>query len=97
MAVTVHIPTPLRPYVGGRPALEAAAGTIAEVLAQLSREHAPLRPHLFTDDGRVRSFVGVYLGDRNIRDLAGDATPAIDGSQIFIVPSIAGGLRRLES
>ena len=94
MPVTIHIPTPLRPYVGGREALEAPAGTVAEILARLVAEHGSLRTHLFNDEGRLRSFVNVYLGDQNIRELQGDATPADDGAEISIVPSIAGGASR---
>lgn len=92
MPVTIHIPTPLRPYVGGHDALEAPAGTVAEILERLAAEHGPLRTHLFNEAGRLRSFVNVYVGDRNIRELAGEATPAADGAEISIVPSIAGGL-----
>src|SRR5229473_421043 len=91
MAVTVHIPTPLRPYVGGRDSVTTSAGMVGEILQRLATEHAQLRAHLYRDDGRLRSFVNVYLNDRDIRDLAREATRAADGDEVSIVPSIAGG------
>ncbi len=91
MPVTVHIPTPLRPYVGGRDTVATSAGTVGEILEQLAAEHAQLRAHLYRDDGRLRTFVNVYVNDRDIRDLAREATYAADGDEVSIVPSIAGG------
>ena len=91
MSVTVHIPSPLRPFVGGRDAVATSAGTVGEILEQLAVENGQLRAHLYREDGRLRSFVNVYLNDRDIRDLAREATPAADGDEVSIVPSIAGG------
>src|SRR5216683_2548914 len=91
MPVTVHIPTPLRPYVGGRHTVATSAGTVGEILERLAADHAQLRAHLYRDDGRLRTFVNVYLNDRDIRDLAREATRAADGDEVSIVPSIAGG------
>jgi sulfur-carrier protein adenylyltransferase/sulfurtransferase len=91
MAVTVLIPTPLRPYVGGRDAVEVEAGSVGEVLDRLAGEHTALRQHLFADDGRLRSFVNVYVNDRDIRHLSQKATPVRPGDTVSIIPSIAGG------
>lgn len=91
MPVQVHIPTPLRQYVGGRDVVTIEQGTVAEVLARLTTEHTKLREHLFQPDGRLRSFVNVYVNERNIRELDRYETRATDGDQITIVPSIAGG------
>jgi len=92
MPVIVHIPTPLRPYVGGRDTVETPPGTVGEVLQRLTADFGQLRVHLFRDDGRLRSFVNVYLNDRDIRDLDREATRAADGDAVSIVPSIAGGV-----
>ena len=91
MAVTVLIPTPLRPFVGGRDALQVEAGSVGEVLERLTGEHATLKPHLFADDGRLRSFVNVYVNDRDIRQLAQRDTQVKAGDTVSIIPSIAGG------
>jgi len=91
MAVTILIPTPLRPFVGGRDAVQLEGGSVGELLDRLTDEHAPLRPHLFSDDGRLRSFVNVYVNDRDIRQLAQRDTPVKAGDTVSIIPSIAGG------
>ncbi len=91
MAVTVHIPTPLRPFTGGKPAVDVSGTTVAEVLRNLTTDHADLRPHLFGDDGRVRSFVNVYVNDKDVRYLQRDRTPVTASDTISIVPSVAGG------
>src|SRR2546426_1320324 len=91
MAVTVLIPTPLRPFVGGRDAVELEAGSVGELLDRLTGQHAALKPHLFATDGRLRSFVNVYVNDRDIRQLAQRETPVRPGDTVSIIPSIAGG------
>ncbi|HEV8266113.1 MAG TPA: molybdopterin-synthase adenylyltransferase MoeB [Gemmatimonadales bacterium] len=91
MAVTVLIPTPLRPYVEGRGALQLEATSVGELLERLTAEHGGLRPHLFADDGRLRSFVNVYVNDRDIRQLSQKETLVQPGDTVSIIPSIAGG------
>ena len=91
MAVTILIPTPLRPFVGGRDSLQLEARSVGELLDRLTGDHAALKPHLFADDGRLRSFVNVYVNDRDIRQLAQRETPIKAGDTVSIIPSIAGG------
>ncbi len=90
----VLIPTPLRQYAGKQGAVHVTAGTVAEALAALTREYPELRKHLFTDEGRLRSFVNVYLNDEDIRYLDKAETPIGDTDTISIVPSVAGGVSR---
>src|SRR2546422_5027754 len=91
MAVTVLIPTPLRAFAGGREAIELEAASVGDLLERLTSEHAALRRHLFADDGRLRSFVNVYVNDRDIRQLRQHQTPVGPGDTVSIIPSIAGG------
>jgi len=91
MPVKVIIPTPLRPYAGKRASAEFNAGTVGEALRHLTTEFADLRKHLFTEDGKLRSFVNVYVNDEDIRYLAKENTATKDGDTISIIPSIAGG------
>jgi molybdopterin converting factor small subunit len=91
MAIKVLIPTPLRPYVGKESVIEVTAQTVGEALSDLVSKHPDLRKHLFSDDGRLRSFVNVYLNDEDIRYLSKEATPAKETDTITIVPSVAGG------
>jgi adenylyltransferase/sulfurtransferase len=91
MAVKVIIPTPLRVYAGKKDSAEVSAQTVGEALGGLTSQFGELRKHLFTDDGKLRSFVNVYLNDEDIRYMAKEATPVKDGDVVSIVPSIAGG------
>lgn len=91
MAVKVIIPTPLRAYAGKRESVEVQAATVAEALSGLTSKFGDLKKHLFTEDGRLRSFVNVYVNDEDIRYLQRDQTQVREGDTISIVPSIAGG------
>jgi MoaD family protein len=95
MAVKVIIPTPLRPYAGKQASVELQATTVGEALAALTAKFGDLRKHLFADDGRLRSFVNVYVNDEDIRYLEKDQTRLSEGDTVSIVPSIAGGTREL--
>ena len=87
----VLIPTPLRQFAGKQDAVESAGSTVGEVLNSLTSQHQELRRHLYSDEGKLRSFVNVYLNDEDIRYLSRDGTPVKDSDVISIVPSIAGG------
>jgi molybdopterin synthase sulfur carrier subunit len=87
----INIPTPLRQYAGKQAAVEVNGGTVAEALNSLVTQHPELRRHLYTDDGKLRAFVNVYLNDEDIRYLQKEATQVKDSDSISIVPSIAGG------
>ena len=87
----VHIPTPLRQYAGKQAAVEVKGESIADALSSQVSQHPDVRRHLYTDDGKLRAFVNVYLNDEDVRYLQKDATAVKDGDTISIVPSIAGG------
>jgi len=88
----IHIPTPLRQYAGKQAAVEVQGATVAEALNSLVGQHPDLRRHLYTDDGKLRAFVNVYLNDEDIRFLKNLETPVKEGDEISIVPAIAGGM-----
>ena len=90
----VIIPTPLRQYAGKQEAVELEAATVGQLLDSLTTKYGDLRRHLFTDDGKLRSFVNVYVNDEDIRYLQKENTPVKDGDTVSIVPSIAGGTAR---
>ena len=91
MRAKVIIPTPLRQYAGKLESVEVEGGTVEEVLRNLTARYGDLRKHLFTDDGRLRSFVNVYVNDEDIRFLNKESTGVKENDVISIVPSIAGG------
>jgi MoaD family protein len=87
----IHIPTPLRQYVGKQASVDVQGATVGEAMNFLVAQHPELRKHLYTDDGKLRAFVNLYVNDEDIRYLQKEATSLKDGDNISIVPSIAGG------
>src|SRR5215471_10200781 len=87
----VLIPTPLRQYTGKQDAVSVPGNTVGEVLRTLATQYPDLRKQIFTDEGKLRSFVNVYLNDEDIRYLSKDSTAAKDADTVSLVPSIAGG------
>ncbi len=91
MPVTVRIPTALRTYAGQNARIEVAAKTAGEALHALVGTHPELKKHLYEENGSLRSFVNVYLGETDVRETGGMETPVSDGDVLLIVPSVAGG------
>jgi adenylyltransferase/sulfurtransferase len=91
MATKIFIPTPLRPYAGKSASVEVDGKTVGEALGNLIRKYDRLRSHLYADDGRLRSFVNVYVNDNDIRYLQKEETPLKPDDTISIIPSVAGG------
>jgi len=87
----VLIPTPLRQFAGKNNSVDAAGASVGEVLGNLTTQFPDLRKQIYNDEGKLRSFVNVYLNDEDIRYMQKDATPVKDGDTLSIVPSIAGG------
>src|SRR5881398_3140633 len=92
MATRILIPTPLRPYTDKKDAVDAEGKTVGELLADLTRRHAGLKAHLYNDQGRLRSFVNVYVNDEDIRYLQKEQTPVAANDTVSIIPSVAGGV-----
>ena len=90
--MNIHIPTPLRTYTGGLETVTVAGATISAVFEQLTTKYPELKQHLFTPEGKLRSFVNVYLNDDDLRYLTEkEATAVTDRDELTIIPSIAGG------
>ena len=87
----ILIPTPLRQFVEKQYSVEAAGGTVGEVLSAVVARYPDLKKQIYNDEGKLRSFVNVYVNDDDIRYLNKEATPVNASDTLSIVPSIAGG------
>jgi molybdopterin converting factor small subunit len=87
---TIKIPTPLRAYTAGQAVITVTGTTLSDVLTDLTEQHPGLKQHLF-ENGELRSFVNVFVGEDNARDLDGLSTPVNENDTLRIIPSIAGG------
>jgi adenylyltransferase/sulfurtransferase len=87
----ILIPTPLRQYVEKQDSVQVSGATVGEALNSLTGQYHDLRRHLYNDEGKLRSFVNIYVNDEDIRYLNKENTSLKDGDTVSIVPSIAGG------
>jgi MoaD family protein len=90
---TVRIPTPLRKFTAGADEVAAAGATVREVLANLAERHGELRDKILNEEGELRSFVNVFVGETNVRSSQGLATAVHEGDVLSILPAVAGGGR----
>jgi molybdopterin synthase sulfur carrier subunit len=91
MAVTVRIPTTMRPLSGGSSTVQLEGATLGQVLAALDAAHPGFKERLFDDEGGLRKFVNVFVADDDVRYLQGLDTPTPAGTSISIIPAVAGG------
>ena len=88
----VYIPTALRLFTDGTSEINLKGESVAEVITSLVDTYGDLKTHLFTNDGKLRSFVNIYLNEEDIRHLDNLNTKASENDKILLVPSIAGGI-----
>jgi molybdopterin converting factor small subunit len=91
MSVSVRIPTILRTYTGGESEVTADGSTLAEVLDDLESNHSGIKARVLDEQGAIRRFVNVYVGNDDVRFLESLETPTPEGVQISIIPAVAGG------
>ncbi|MHB8627718.1 MAG: ubiquitin-like small modifier protein 1 [Aggregatilineales bacterium] len=88
---TIKIPSPLRAYTGGQAEIGVQGDTVGAALTDLTRQHPDLKQHLYDENGQLRNFVNVFLGEEDIRYRDGVDTELSPGDNLRIIPSIAGG------
>jgi len=91
MAVTVRLPGALRDATGGKTKLEASGGTLADVIADIDRRHPGFRGRVLDEGGKLRTYVNVYIGEDDARANGGLAAPVPEGSEVMVIPAMAGG------
>lgn len=91
MSVSVRIPTILRTYTGGESEVTATGATLAEILDDLDGNYAGIKGRILDEDGKLRRFVNVYVGNDDVRFLDNLDTPTPDGTQVSVIPAVAGG------
>ncbi len=91
MSLRINIPAPLRRFTEGQGLVEVSGDSVGSALASLVERHPLLKGQLYTDEGRLRAFVNVYLNDEDVRFLSKMETAVKPDDVISIVPSIAGG------
>jgi molybdopterin converting factor small subunit len=89
----ILIPNPLQTYTNNQPTVTVDATTVSAAMDQLTTLHPDLKKHLYSEEGKLRSFVNLYLNDEDVRYLPEkESTPVTPTDTLTIIPSIAGGL-----
>ncbi|MFY9914871.1 MAG: MoaD/ThiS family protein [Nocardioidaceae bacterium] len=91
MSVNVRVPTILRTYTGGQSEVTAEGGTLSEVLDSLDASYQGIKGRIVDEQGDLRRFVNVYVGNDDVRFLEGLATSVADGAEVSVIPAVAGG------
>ncbi|MEE2036634.1 ubiquitin-like small modifier protein 1 [Nocardiopsis sp. CT-R113] len=91
MSASVRVPTILRTYTDDASEVEAKGATLAELLDDLEANYPGIRARILDDNGKVRRFVNVYVGDEDVRFEKGLQTEIADGAKVSIIPAVAGG------
>ena len=91
MAVTVRIPTTMRPISGGASTVSVEGSTLRDVLSALNAAHNGFNERLFDDAGELNKFVNIFVSDDDVRYMNGLDTPVKDGDTVSIIPAVAGG------
>ena len=91
MASTLKIPSPLRRFTNGQASLDVNGENVQEVLNELFTQYPDIQTHLMEKEGTLRNFVNIFINGENIRQKGGLSLLVDDGSDIRIIPSIAGG------
>jgi adenylyltransferase/sulfurtransferase len=94
MSVTIQIPTALRVFTDRKSEIEANGTTVGGAVADFAASYPDIRRHLYDENDALRSFINIYIGDTNIKNLEGLDTPIKDGDTLMLVPAIAGGSKR---
>lgn len=87
----LKIPTPLRPFTEGMSDINVEGDNVGKALDSLLAQYPDIGKHLYNEDAQLRAFVNLFLGEDNIKDLQGLATPLTENDSLRIIPSIAGG------
>ena len=88
----IIIPTPLRKFTNQKTRLEVDGSNVKEAIEELAVNFPDLRKHLIDENGQLRTFVNIFVGDNDIRDLQKGETKVSADSVVSIIPAIAGGI-----
>ena len=91
MSVSVRIPTILRTYTNGDSEVSADGSTLAEVIENLDAAYPGIKGRILDEQGAIRRFVNVYVGNDDVRFLDALDTKTPEGAQISVIPAVAGG------
>ncbi|MBB6174821.1 molybdopterin converting factor small subunit [Nocardiopsis mwathae] len=96
MGATVFLPQALRTDSGGVAKVDIPLGDggtmpLGGVLDELATRHPRLARRIRDEQGRLRRYVNVFVDSDECRTLSGLDTPVTEGTEVRVLPSVAGG------
>lgn len=89
--VSVRIPTPLRKYTNEQGEVEIEGSTVKDLIENLDSKYPGIKQRLCDENGAIRKYINIYVGEDDIRFLQGEKTKIEEKKEVTIVPAIAGG------
>ena len=87
----IKIPSQLRTQTDGADKISINGETVGEVIQNLVDKYPALKDRIYDENGKVRRYVNIYLGDEDIRFMDNLDTSVEENSELALVPAIAGG------
>jgi molybdopterin synthase sulfur carrier subunit len=91
MSVSVRVPTILRTYTKGESLVNVNGTNLAEVLDALDASYPGIKGRIVDEQGELRRFVNIYVGNDDVRFEDGLRTATPEGSSVSVIPAVAGG------
>ena len=91
MSVIVRIPTPLQNLTNGEKEVNIASGQLKQIIETLEKDYPGIKERIVDDEGELRRFVNIYIDEEDVRFLKGMDTKVSEGSEVSIIPAVAGG------
>ena len=92
MSMKVGLPTALARHTERQKSWASEAKNLNGLLEEINTRYPALAQNVKDDSGKLRRFINVYINDEDIRFLGGETHPFVDGDEVMLIPSIAGGL-----
>ncbi|SDB14461.1 adenylyltransferase and sulfurtransferase [Pseudobutyrivibrio sp. YE44] len=87
----VYISATLRTFFDKTAQTEIEGKTVGEILKGLTDEYPESKKGLYDDDGKLRSFIRIFVNDEDFTDVSRHKEKLSENSEVLLLPLIAGG------
>ena len=94
MEIKIIIPSPLRNLSNGERSVNielAENSTILDSINKLNDIYSGISAKIIDENNSLHNFVNIFMDGEDVRYMQGVDTKLIPGSEISIVPAVAGG------
>ncbi|MEC8049118.1 MAG: MoaD/ThiS family protein [Chloroflexota bacterium] len=94
MEIKIIIPSPLRNFTNGERSVNIELdenSTILDSINKLNDIYSGISAKIIDENNSLHNFVNIFMDGEDVRYMQGVDTKLIPGSEISIVPAVAGG------